>query len=176
MLGLSLIRINLSMANDVLQITDLTKHFGKVPAVQSISFTVHPGEILGFLGPNGAGKTTPIGMILGLIHPDQGEICIFNEPVSVNKTHALRRVGALVGPPALLPYLSARRNLEWVARLSDSLPPNAIDQALKLIGLSEAAERIAGHFSSGMKQRLGLAIALLHNPELLILDEPTNGL
>jgi ABC-2 type transport system ATP-binding protein len=164
------------MPHDILQISGLSKHFGQVMAVQSISFSVQPGEILGFLGPNGAGKTTTIGMILGLIHPDAGEIRLFDEPVTVTDTHALKRVGALLGPPALLPYLSARRNLELIARLSDSLPPDAIDQTLSLVGLSDAADRGAGHFSTGMKQRLGLAIALLHNPELLILDEPTNGM
>ncbi len=164
------------MAAAILQIQNLSKHFGSLQAVQSISLQVQKGEIYGFLGPNGAGKTTTIGMILGLIHADQGEIRIFDEPVIPARPHALQRVGSLVGPPALLPYLSARANLELAARLCGDLPEKAIDEALELTGLSAASRRAAGHFSTGMKQRLGLAIALLHDPELLILDEPTNGM
>ena len=152
------------MAEAILQVKNLSKHFGSVQAVQSISLQVQKGEIYGFLGPNGAGKTTTIGMILSLIHPDQGEIRIFDQAVSPSRSQPLRRVGSLVGPPALLPYLSARANLELMARVSGDLPTNAIDQALELTGLSDASRRTAGHFSTGMKQRLGLAIALLRLP------------
>jgi ABC-2 type transport system ATP-binding protein len=162
--------------NKVLQITNLKKYFGAVHAVDGVSLSVQHGEVFGFLGPNGAGKTTTIGMILGLLHPTAGEIKLFNEPVSPARNAPLHRVGALVGAPALTPYLSARQNLQLLARLQDGISAQHISETLNRAGLSEAADRKAGKFSSGMKQRLGLAMALLHNPELLILDEPTNGM
>jgi ABC-2 type transport system ATP-binding protein len=115
-------------------------------------------------------------MVLGLLHPTAGEIRLFGETLAPNRTAALRRVGSLVGSPALVPYLSAHENLEMMARLCPRLPADRIDQILDKVGLSEAASRKAGSFSTGMKQRLGLAMAMLHNPELLILDEPTNGM
>jgi ABC-type multidrug transport system ATPase subunit len=164
------------MTTPVIQVHKLSKQFGKLKAVDSVSLTVSHGEVYGFLGPNGAGKTTTIGMILGLIHAGEGEIRVFGEPVTPGRPHALKRVGALFGQPALLPYLSGRRNLELAARLTPGLPKNAIDRVLDLTGLVEAARRPTGQFSTGMKQRLGLAIALLHEPQLLILDEPTNGM
>ena len=172
------------MEDIVLQTRHLNKRFGSlwknrdraVVAVEEVSLEVFRGEIFGFLGPNGAGKTTTIGILLGLIHPDDGDVFIFDEPVTPGRGHSLQRVGALVGPPALFPYLSAYRNLEILARLESRIPAGAIERVLEQTGLSDAAHRPAGQFSSGMKQRLGLAMALLHNPELLILDEPTNGM
>ena len=160
----------------VLQTHQLKKTFGGLHAVEEVSLSVSRGLVYGFLGPNGAGKTTTIGMLLGLIHPTAGKISLFGEPLTPARTHPLRRVGALVGAPALVPYLSARQNLELLARLSPGLPPNRVMETLERVGLKEAASRKAGQFSTGMKQRLGLGMALLHAPELLILDEPTNGM
>jgi ABC-2 type transport system ATP-binding protein len=161
----------------VLRTEGLHKHFGAVRAVNGVSLAVERGEVFGFLGPNGAGKTTTIGMILGLIHPTAGEVFLFGEPLTPSHTRPLRRVGALVGASAaLVPYLSARRNLRLVAELQGGDAAARIDEVLDTVGLADAADRKAGDFSTGMKQRLGLAMALLHRPDLLILDEPTNGM
>lgn len=162
--------------NVVLQTYGLKKTFGKVRAVDGVSISVTHGQVYGFLGPNGSGKTTTIGMILGLLHPTAGSVTLFGERVTPSNTKSLRRVGALVGAPSLVPYLSARQNLKLLTRLSPSLTPGRIDEILEIVGLIEAADRRAGQFSTGMKQRLGLAMSLLHYPELLILDEPTNGM
>jgi ABC-type multidrug transport system ATPase subunit len=160
----------------VLQTHELKKFFGNVRAVDGVSLTVSQGQVYGFLGPNGSGKTTTIGMILGLLHPNAGSVTVFGERVTPSDTKPLRRVGALVGAPSLAPYLSARQNLEVLARLSPDLPRNRVDEILEIVNLSQAANRRAGQFSTGMKQRLGIGMSLLHKPELLILDEPTNGM
>ncbi|MFZ6030677.1 MAG: ABC transporter ATP-binding protein [Chloroflexota bacterium] len=171
------------MSEIVLQTHDLKKYFAAkgrqetLKAVDGVSLQVRRGEIFGFLGPNGAGKTTTIGMILGLRHPTEGSVTILGEPVTPANNRPLRNVGALVGAsPALLPYLSARQNLELAARLDGGNACKRIDATLERVGLKDAAQRKAGNFSTGMKQRLGLGMALLHRPELLILDEPTNGM
>lgn len=160
----------------VLQTHELKKTFGKVRAVDGVSLTVSQGQVYGFLGPNGSGKTTTIGLILGLLHPSAGSVTLFGERVTPCHTQPLRRVGALVGAPSLVPYLSARCNLELLARLSPELPADRVDEILEMIGLSHAADRQTRNFSTGMKQRLGIGMSLLHKPELLILDEPTNGM
>jgi ABC-type multidrug transport system ATPase subunit len=160
----------------VLQTHELKKTFGKVRAVDGVSLTVSRGTVYGFLGPNGSGKTTTIGMVLGLLHPSAGSVMLFGERVTPSHTRPLRRVGALVGAPSLVPYLSARRNLELLARLCPDLSPGRVDEILERVGLSQVADRGAGQFSTGMKQRLGIGMSLLHGPELLILDEPTNGM
>lgn len=162
--------------NIILQIDQLVKHFGKVRAVDGVSLTVRRGQVYGFLGPNGSGKTTTIGLILGLLHPTAGKVTLFGESVSPSHTRPLRQVGALVGTPSLVPYLTARQNLELLARLSPDLPSGRVDEILEIANLIDAANRRTGQFSTGMKQRLGIAMALLHEPELLILDEPTNGM
>jgi ABC-type multidrug transport system ATPase subunit len=160
----------------ILQTHELKKSFGKIVAVDGVSLIVSRGEVYGFLGPNGSGKTTTIGMILGLLHPDAGCVRMFGEKVAPSHTKPLRRVGALVGAPSLVPYLSARRNLELLARLNPDLPHGRVDEILEIVNLHQAANRKAGQFSTGMKQRLGIGMSLLHKPELLILDEPTNGM
>jgi ABC-type multidrug transport system ATPase subunit len=160
----------------VLQTHELRKVFGTVRAVDGVSLTVTRGQVYGFLGPNGSGKTTTIGMILGLLHPTSGTISLFGELVTPLHTRPLRRVGALIGAPMLLPYLSARQNLELINRLSPDNPSERVEEVLELVGLNADAKRRAGQFSTGMKQRLGIAMSLLHKPELLILDEPTNGM
>lgn len=160
----------------VLQIHELRKVFGKVRAVDNVSLRVTRGQVYGFLGPNGSGKTTTIGMILGLLHPTSGTVRLFGELVTPLHSRPLRRVGALMGAPTLLPYLSARQNLELLSRLSSGIPSGRIEEVLELVGLEGDARRRTGQYSTGMKQRLGIAMCLLHRPELLILDEPTNGM
>lgn len=160
----------------MIQIDHITKFFKKIRAVEDLSLSVARGEVFGFLGPNGAGKTTTIGIILGLTYPTAGQVRILGQKITPLRTEALRKVGALVESPALVPYLSARKNLALLAQLYPDLPAGRIDEVLKLVGLADVGERPARQFSLGMKQRLGLALALLNQPELLILDEPTNGL
>jgi ABC-2 type transport system ATP-binding protein len=165
------------MSNEyILQVHDLKKHFGQVKAVDGISFSVAKGQVYGFLGPNGSGKTTTISMILGLIHPTAGMVNLFGRVVSPSRPEPLQKVGALVGSPSLVPYLSARRNLDLIARLYPGLNDGRTSEILEIVGLNRSADRKAGTFSTGMKQRLGLGMALLHKPDLLILDEPTNGM
>jgi ABC-2 type transport system ATP-binding protein len=160
----------------VLRTQNLRKEFGAVRAVDGIDLAVRRGRVTGFLGPNGAGKTTTIGMVLGLIHPSAGRVELFGQPVGPGRNGLLRRVGSLVGAPALLPYLSARDNLRLLARLHPGVSAARIEEVLAQLDLTGAAGRRAGKYSSGMKQRLGLAMALLARPELLVLDEPTNGM
>jgi ABC-type multidrug transport system ATPase subunit len=164
------------MSEIILQTHNLTKHYGDVVAAREVNLQVNQGEIFGFLGPNGAGKTTTIGMALGLIHPTAGRIELFGQPVSPDHTRPLRQVGSLVGTPALLPYLSGRDNLRLLARLHPNVDNQRIEEVLALVDMTEAAGRKTKGYSTGMKQRLGLAAALLHRPSLVILDEPTNGL
>jgi ABC-type multidrug transport system ATPase subunit len=133
------------------------------------------GSVYGFLGPNGAGKTTTIRLLLGLLRPDAGEVWLFGQPLLPNRLALLGRVGALVEAPSLYPNLTGRENLEVTRRIT-AAPPAQIDRALRIVRLEDAGGRRVGGYSSGMKQRLALALALLNEPELLILDEPTNGL
>jgi len=160
----------------VLQTYHLKKYFGSVHAVEDISLSIQHGEIFGFLGPNGAGKTTTISMILGLTYPTAGEVEILGERVTPQHNRVLHRVGTMVGSPALMLAFSARRNLQALSYLYPELPAQRIDQALEQVGLAADAHRPVGKFSTGMKQRMGLALALLKQPDLLILDEPTNGM
>jgi len=164
------------MANIVLETKDLTKTFGSHKAVDTVNITAFEGEVFGFLGPNGAGKTTTLGMTLGLVHPTAGEVSVLGERVMPNHTHALKNVGALLGAPAFVPYLSAWDNLELVSRLTPGVDRNRITEIIELVGLTDAARKKVSKFSTGMKQRLGLAMALVHRPRFVILDEPTNGL
>ncbi len=160
----------------VLQTERLSKRFGDVVAVSEVDLAVTQGQVFGFLGPNGAGKTTTIGLALGLIHPSAGRVEIFGRPVSPNRTGPLSKVGSLVGRPSLVPYLSGRDNLRLLSRLYSHVDQDRIEEILSLVGMREAAGRKTKTYSTGMKQRLGMAAALLHRPELVILDEPTNGL
>jgi ABC-2 type transport system ATP-binding protein len=162
----------------VLETRGLVKRFGDVNAVDGIDLRVFGGGVYGFLGPNGAGKTTTIRMLLALIRPTRGSSLLFGEPVAPG-TAALRRVGALVERPAFYPYLTALDNLRVVGiargMTTEALASRAAE-ALDRVGLTEVARRKAGRFSTGMRQRLGIAAALLDRPELVVLDEPTNGL
>lgn len=152
----------------------LTKRYGsKVTAVESLDLTVHRGEVYGFLGPNGAGKTTTLRMLLGLISPTAGSVSVLGrEPGS---TEGLERVGALVESPAFYPYLSGRDNLRVMAHYA-GVSRSRVDEVLRSVELSPRAKDKFKGYSLGMRQRLGIAVALLKDPALLILDEPTNGL
>jgi ABC-2 type transport system ATP-binding protein len=154
---------------------ELSKSFGKVRAVDKVSLDLRPGEIYGFLGRNGAGKTTTIRMLLGLIRPSSGEVSIFGEPIRERRRAALRKVGFLVESAAAYPNLTVRENLELQRRLTEA-PKGSVEKALGLLGLDAYADRKSDHLSLGNKQRLSLARAMIHGPELLILDEPANGL
>ena len=157
----------------------LTRRFGDLVAVDGLDLAVPAGQITGFLGPNGAGKTTTLRMLLGLIQPDAGWVELFGKPFEVHRESLLSRTGALVEWPALYPQLTGRENLEIRRRILATaldLDPGQIDRILEFVDLVEAAERRVETYSLGMRQRLGLALAMLGDPELLILDEPTNGL
>lgn len=163
------------MSEVILSVKNLSKSFGKRKAVDSLSFEIREGEIFGFLGPNGAGKSTAIRAMLSLIKPDDGDIEIFNKSVRKYHNSALRGVGALVERPDFYEYLSAYKNLSILA-IMDKVPKNRIVEVLEIVGLANRGEDKVKAYSQGMKQRLGIAQALLSNPRLLILDEPTNGL
>ena len=164
------------MTQIVLETKDLTKTFGVRKAVDAVNITAYEGEVFGFVGPNGAGKTTTLGMALGLVHPTGGEVYVLGQRVTPNRVQALRDVGALLGAPAFVPYLSAWDNVQLVARLSPGVDKKRIHEVIELVGLTESARKKVSKFSTGMKQRVGLAMALVHRPRFIILDEPTNGL
>ncbi len=160
----------------VVRTQGLTKRFGNLVAVDDLNLEIHRGQVFGFLGPNGAGKTTTIGMMLGLIRPTAGSVEMFGLDVRENLNEVLPRVGAVLDNPSLYPYLSGRDNLRIMARLSGEVTDERIEQSLEAVGLLPRAEDKFQNYSLGMKQRLAVAAALLGDPELLILDEPTKGL
>jgi ABC transporter related protein len=157
----------------VVRSTGLTKQYGNAEVVSGVGLEVPARQVYGFLGPNGAGKSTTMKMLLGLTRPTNGSVEVFGEPFSPGRT--LSRVGSLIEQPSFYGHLTGRENLDIVRRVKH-LGAASIDQALDTVGLSHAANKQARNYSLGMKQRLGLAMALLGEPELLILDEPTNGL
>jgi len=159
----------------IVQTQNLSKYFGKEQAVSNINLQIRKGEIYGFLGPNGAGKTTTIRMLLGLMKPSSGTIKIFQKDIAKDRIQILANVGSLVENPSYYPHLTAYENLEALRKIL-GVPKSRIDEVLQIVRLKEVANKKVKGFSLGMKQRLGIAAALLHNPELLILDEPTNGL
>ena len=159
------------MSNPVETIV-LTKYYGRQVAVEGLNLTVRPGEVYGFLGPNGAGKTTTLRMLLGLIAPTRGTVRLLGQPPGPGY---LDRVGALIEGPAFYPYLSGRDNLRVLADHA-GVPRSRVAAVLETVDLTERARDRYATYSMGMKQRLGLAAALLKDPRLLILDEPTNGL
>ncbi|MBN1875482.1 MAG: ABC transporter ATP-binding protein [Anaerolineae bacterium] len=163
------------MAEFAITTSALTRSFEEVKAVDGLDLHVPRGSVYGFLGPNGAGKTTTIRMLLGLIRPDAGEVQLLGRPLRTQRMLLLSRVGALVESPSLYPHLTGRENLELTCRIVGG-DPARITQTLKIVQLTTAADRRVKTYSLGMKQRLGLGLALLNAPELLILDEPTNGL
>ena len=159
----------------VLRLDRLAKQFGSQTAVNGISFEVFEGDIFGFLGPNGAGKSTTLYMIAGLVHPTSGRIEIFGRP-HTDFAYVREQMGILIETPAFYEYLSGRKNLEILARLQRNVSTKRIDDALDRVGLKERQHSRVSQYSHGMRQRLGIAQALLARPKLLVLDEPTNGL
>ena len=165
----------MTKTNYLIETRGLTRRFGSQLAVDDLDLHVPAAGVYGFLGPNGAGKTTAIRMLLGLIRPNDGEVRLFGQSLTGNHQSLMRRVGALVESPSLYPHLTGRENLEVTRRLLGS-DRNLIELALATVKLTKDADRRVREYSLGMRQRLGLALALLNQPELLILDEPTNGL
>ena len=162
--------------NYMLEIKNLTKCFENLKAVNNLSLKVEKGDVFGFLGPNGAGKTTTIRMILGLIHSDEGEIIINGYNIRENFNEAISNVGAVVETPKFYEYLSGYQNLKQIINLHSKIDEKRIKETLEIVGLKERAKDKVKNYSLGMKQRLGIARALLIQPSLIILDEPTNGL
>ena len=161
--------------DDVIKTEGLTKRFGKELAVEGLNLQVRRGEVYGFLGPNGAGKSTTIRMLLGLMKPTSGTIQMLNKDFKQERIDILKKVGSLVENPSYYPHLTAYENLEALRKILD-VPKVRIEEVLDIVRLSDVANKKVKGFSLGMKQRLGIAASLLHQPELLILDEPTNGL
>jgi len=167
----------LDLEENVIEISGLTKRFKDVLAVNELDFTVHRGDVFGFLGPNGAGKSTTIRMLVSLISPTSGTIKIFDKTLKENRREILANVGAIVEKPDFYQYLPAIKNLEILAKISGKeVTQKRIIELLELVGLKDRAKSKVKTYSHGMKQRLGIAQALLHNPELIVLDEPTTGL
>ncbi len=161
----------------MLEVKNLSKNFNELKAVNDLSFTVNQGDIYGFLGQNGAGKSTTIRMLLTLIKPDAGEINIFGKNIQHHRHELLQQTGAIIERPDLYKYLSAYDNLYIFAKMSGvKVSSKLIMDQLEMVGLAERSKSKVKTFSQGMKQRLGIAVALIHQPRLIILDEPTNGL
>ncbi|MCK9401762.1 MAG: ABC transporter ATP-binding protein [Chitinophagaceae bacterium] len=161
----------------IVNVTGLTKQFKNLTAVRDLSFSVNEGDVYGFLGQNGAGKSTTLRMLVSLIEPSAGEVEIFGKKLRTHRNEILREVGAVIEKPDVYKYLSAYENLKLFARLSGvKITNEKLMSQLYQVGLASRAKDTVKTFSQGMKQRLGIAIALVHNPKLIILDEPTNGL
>ena len=161
----------------IVSVHNLHKEFENIKAVNGLSFTVNQGDVYGFLGENGAGKSTTIRMMLTLVKPSEGEITIFNKSLQQHRNEILGQVGAVIERPDLYKYLSAYDNLSIFARLSGiKVSRKLIMDQLERVGLAERSSSKIKTYSQGMKQRLGIAVALIHDPKLIILDEPTNGL
>ncbi len=163
--------------NQVVSVNNLSKKFSDISAVNDLSFTVNEGDVYGFLGQNGAGKSTTIRMLLTLVRPDSGDIRIFGKNLQSQRSEILREIGAVIERPDLYKYLSAYHNLALFAKISGAnVDRKQLMAQLELVNLADRAHSKVKTFSQGMKQRLGIAVALVHNPKLVILDEPTNGL
>ena len=163
--------------SEIIKVNHLSKQFKDTKAVDDLSFTVNEGDVYGFLGQNGAGKSTTIRMLLSLITPSEGDIIIFGKKLQTHRSEILAQVGAVIEKPDLYKYLSAYDNLSIFAKMSGiKVSRELLMQQLEMVGLADRAKGKVETFSQGMKQRLGIAVALVHNPALIILDEPTNGL
>lgn len=159
-----------------IEIKGIHKHLGKRHVLKDVSFTTYTGEVFGFLGPNGAGKTTTIKMIVGLLRVEEGSISICGQDVEKHFEEAMKNVGGIVENPETYKYMSGMANLRLYARMRGGVTQERIDEVVELVGLTNRIHEKVKRYSLGMKQRLGLAQALLHHPKVLILDEPTNGL
>jgi len=166
----------LTIPESIVQTSNLSKLFKKRWAVNNLNLEVRRGDIFGFLGPNGAGKSTTIRMLLSLIRPTRGNVSLFGHPLSSRRFDALKRVGGIVEKPDFYLYLTAKKNLEVIGALQGGASSKRISEVLDLVGLGSRAEDKVKTYSHGMKQRLGIAQALLGDPELIVLDEPTSGL
>ncbi len=164
------------MSDLVIETKKLTKIYGEQTAVNSVNLHVKPGRIYGLLGRNGAGKTTIMKMILGLTPITSGEVDVFGQNIKGHEKRIYPRIGAIIETPGFYPNLTGTENLEIFAKLRGTPQPNAVKNALEVVGLPYKDRKLFSKYSLGMKQRLGIANAILHDPELLILDEPTNGL
>lgn len=160
----------------ILRVQDLTKMYGKRRVVDTLTFEIQRGEIFGFLGPNGAGKTTTVRMLFGLVTPTSGTISILGYDMPAHRSQVLPHVGALIETPALYRHMSGRDNLRAIGSVLGGVTEKRMDDVLDLVGLRNRAKDVVRTYSLGMKQRLGIAVALLHDPLLIILDEPANGL
>ncbi|MHB8375393.1 MAG: ABC transporter ATP-binding protein [Dehalococcoidia bacterium] len=161
---------------EILRTEGLWKRYGSLTAVADMNLRVHSNEVFSFLGPNGSGKSTTVGMMLGLVRPTKGRTLIFGNDMATHPWPVLKRIGAVIESPAFYPYLSGYDNLRTVAIALGDIPDSRIGQMLELVGLRERGHDPYKNYSLGMKQRLGIASTLLRNPDLVILDEPTNGL
>lgn len=162
--------------NEIVKTCSLTKSYGSVCCVNDLNMSVRQGQVYGFLGPNGAGKSTTLKMLLGLVHPTRGEIDLFGKRMNKkSRLEVMRDIGSLIEEPAYYGHLTAEENLRIVARLLE-LPEENIGRALGIVRLDRQQGKKVSKYSLGMKQRLGIAMALLSFPRLIILDEPTNGL
>jgi ABC-type multidrug transport system ATPase subunit len=165
------------MTDRIIEVTHLAKHFGKFKAIEDISFEVFKGDVFGFLGPNGAGKSTTIRCLLTLIKPTAGEIHLFGKNLLHHRNDILGKIGSIVEKPDFYKYLSAEKNLQIFGRMSGAyISRSKIYEMIEFVGLKGRERDNLSGYSHGMKQRLGIAQALLHDPELIILDEPTTGL
>jgi ABC-2 type transport system ATP-binding protein len=160
----------------VLDIQGVSKTYKNHRGVNSITLQVYTGDVYGFFGSNGAGKTTVMKIVTGLIKADQGRVRLFGHDINEHYEDAMKHVGVLIEKAEAFEYMSGYKNLELAARLYPQLPKSRVDEVLELVGLSARKKEKVGHYSLGMKQRLGIACAILSKPKLLILDEPTNGL
>ncbi len=165
-----------SEGNPALAVRDLRKRFGRKEALAGLHFTVPDGAVAGFLGPNGAGKTTTLRLLLGLVPADSGDMEMLGVSMPAHRASVLEQTGALVEKPSFLDHFSGFDNLWWFGSLNRPVTRERVMEVLARTGLTDAAHQAFGHYSTGMKQRLGVAYAILHRPRLLILDEPTNGM
>ena len=164
------------MTKPAMQLVNLKKTIGSKPIIKGLDFDIRAGEVFGFLGPNGAGKTTTIRMMVGLIDITEGDVLIEGKSIKTDFKGAIQHVGAIVENPEMYPFLSGWKNLQQYARMVEGVTEERIKEVVSLVGLEKAIHEKAGRYSLGMRQRLGIAQALLHRPSILILDEPTNGL
>lgn len=159
-----------------MQLINLKKKISNKEIIKGLDFEIRSGEVFGFLGPNGAGKTTTIRMLVGLISMTEGDVLIEGKSIKTDFKNAIQHVGAIVENPEMYPFLSGWKNLKQYARMVPGITDQRIHETISLVGLEKAIHEKAGRYSLGMRQRLGIAQALLHKPSILILDEPTNGL
>ncbi|GAA0344560.1 ABC transporter ATP-binding protein [Oceanobacillus oncorhynchi subsp. oncorhynchi] len=164
------------MEKPAMKLIDLKKTIGKNEIIKGLNFEIKSGEVFGFIGPNGAGKTTTIRMMVGLIKMSGGDVQILGKSIKNDYKEAIKEVGAIVENPEMYPFMTGMQNLIHFARMLPNVSKERIQEVISLVGLEKAIKEKVGKYSLGMRQRLGIAQALLHNPSVLILDEPTNGL